>query len=184
VDIPEFCVRNIGILRIVQVSCPRTQGPEDSPTTMSFSSTGTRTRRTYDNRLREHVMRAGARSLGHGLAIPHSTVSPWKRRGLRPVVTVEVLEQNRQQLLESITRLDRRARVLAAVVRLLLALLRVSEFNLNGRRLPEAACGSPTPNPQRHVSIGERSNSLGGHCSEHSTFKRHFAFTESHHAIR
>ena len=98
-----------------------------------------RARRSYDHRLREHVVRAGAGSLGHGLAIPRSTVSTRQRRGLRPVVTVEVLEQNRQQLLESIAKLDRRARVLAAVVRLLLALLRVSEFDLGGRRLPEGA---------------------------------------------
>jgi len=104
---------------------------------MSVSSPGPRTRRTYDHRLREHVVRAGARSLGHGLAIPRSTVSTRQRRGLRPVVTVEIIEQDRQQLLESIARLDRRARVLAAVVRLLLALLRVSEFDLGGRRLPE-----------------------------------------------
>ena len=58
--------------------------------------------------------------------MPRSTVSTWQRRGLRPVVTVEIIDQNRQQPLESIARLDRRARVLAAVVRLLLALLRVS----------------------------------------------------------
>jgi hypothetical protein len=25
-DIPEFCVRNIGILKIIKVSCPRTEG--------------------------------------------------------------------------------------------------------------------------------------------------------------
>ena len=51
------------------------------------------------------MVRGGARSLGHGLAIPRSTVSTWQRRGLRPVVTVEVLEQNREQLLESIEHL-------------------------------------------------------------------------------
>jgi putative transposase len=105
----------------------------------SIGSAGLRTRHTYDHRLREHVVRGGARSLGHGVAIPRSTVWTWQRRGLRPVVTVEVLEQNQEQLLESIAKLDRRARVLAAVVRLLLALLRVSEFDLGGRRLPEGA---------------------------------------------
>ena len=99
---------------------------------MSITSPGPRTRRTYDHRLRKHVVRAGARSVRHGLAIPRSTVSTWQRRGLRPVVTIEIIEQVRQQLLESIARLDRRARVLAAVVRLLLALLRVSEFDLGG----------------------------------------------------
>jgi hypothetical protein len=62
---------------------------------MSVSSPGSRTRRTYDHRLREHVVRAGARSLSHGLAIPRSTISTWQRRGLRPVVTVEIIDQNR-----------------------------------------------------------------------------------------
>jgi hypothetical protein len=106
---------------------------------MPVPSPGPRTRRTCDHRLREHVVRACARSLGHGLAIPRSTVSTWQQRGLQPVVTVEIIDQHRPQLLESIARLDRRARVLAAVVRLLLALLRVSEFTLDGRRLPEGA---------------------------------------------
>lgn len=66
---------------------------DDSPTLISADA-GPRTRRTYDQRLREHVVRAGARALGHGLAIPRSTDSTWQRRGLRPVVTVEFLEQN------------------------------------------------------------------------------------------
>jgi putative transposase len=118
---------------------PAGPGIGDSPTMISIAAAGTSTRRTYDHRLREHVVRAGARALGHGISIPRSTVSTWQRRGLRPVVTIELLEQNREQLLETIAKLDRRARVLAAVVRLLLALLRVSKFNLGGRRLPEGA---------------------------------------------
>jgi hypothetical protein len=72
-------------------------------------------RRAYDHRLREHVVRSGARSLARHVPIPRSTISTWKRRGLRPVVAVEPLEQDRQHLLESIVKLDRRARVLAAV---------------------------------------------------------------------
>jgi putative transposase len=94
-------------------------------------------RRAYDHRLREHVVRSGARSLGRQVAIPRSTVSTWQRRGLRPVVTIEPLDQDQHHLLESIAKLERRARVLAAIVRLLLALLRVSGFSLAGRRLPE-----------------------------------------------
>jgi len=38
---------------------------------------------------------------------PIPRVSTWQRRGLRPVVTVEIIDQNRQQLLEPIVRLDR-----------------------------------------------------------------------------
>jgi transposase InsO family protein len=71
------------------------------------------------------------------LEIPRSTVATWRRRGFRPVVTIEPFEEDRQQLLAKIEKLDRRARVLAAVVRLLLSLLRASGFSLFGERLPE-----------------------------------------------
>jgi hypothetical protein len=94
-------------------------------------------RRAYDHRLREHVCRTGARVLGHGLNVPRSTVSTWKRRGLRSVVTLEPFGQDRQHLLCAIEKLETRVLVLAATVRLLLALLRASGFRLAGARLPE-----------------------------------------------
>jgi hypothetical protein len=57
---------------------------------------------------------------------------------MRPVVSIEPFDQDRQQLLDTIAKLDRRVQVLAAVVRLLLALLRASGFSLaGGQRLPE-----------------------------------------------
>jgi hypothetical protein len=68
--------------------------------------------------------------------IPRSTVSTWRRRGLRPVVTTELFD-NKQDALDSSARWEKRARVLAAVVRLLLALLRASGFTLDGIRLPQ-----------------------------------------------
>jgi len=96
------------------------------------------TRHAYDHRLRVQVCRTGKGCLPRHLAIPRSTVSSWHRRGVRPVVTIEPFDQDRQQLLNTIAKLDRRARVLAAVVRLLLALLRASGFSLaGGQRLPE-----------------------------------------------
>jgi len=51
------------------------------------------------------VCRTGARALGHGLHLPRSTVSTWKRRGLRSVVTLEPFQQDRQQLLCTIEKL-------------------------------------------------------------------------------
>jgi hypothetical protein len=73
------------------------------------------------------------------VAIPRSTVSTWRRRGSRPVVTIEPIEQDRQQLLDTIAKLDRRVRILAAVVRVLPAMLRASGFTLAGERLPEGS---------------------------------------------
>jgi hypothetical protein len=95
------------------------------------------TRRTYDHRLREHVLRCGTLAVAKHVQIPRSTVSTWRRRGLRPVVTTEPFDQVKQNALDSSARWEKRARVLAAVVRLLLALLRASNFSLNGTRLPE-----------------------------------------------
>jgi hypothetical protein len=45
---------------------------------------------------------------------------------------MEPIEQDRQQLLDLVAKVDHRARILAAVVRALLALLRASGFTLVG----------------------------------------------------
>ena len=96
-----------------------------------------RTRRAYDHRLREQVVRCGAKVVARHVQIPRSTASTWRRRGLRPVVTTEPFDQEKQHALDSSVRWEKRARALAAVVRLLLALLRASGFSLAGKRLPE-----------------------------------------------
>jgi hypothetical protein len=96
-----------------------------------------RTRRAYDHRLREHVVRCGSKGIAKHIQIPGSTVSTWRRRGLRPVVTTEPVDQDLQRALDTSARWEKRARLLAAVVRLLLALLCASGFSLAGNRLPE-----------------------------------------------
>jgi transposase InsO family protein len=83
------------------------------------------------------VVKTGTRCLPKHIRIPRSTVSTWRRRGSRPVVTIEQPDQDRQQLLDTITRLERQKRVLAAVVRILLSLLRAFGISLAGERLPE-----------------------------------------------
>jgi hypothetical protein len=52
------------------------------------------------------------------------------------VVTLEEFDQDRQQLLDRVEKLRRRTQVLAAVVRLLLAVVRISGPRLSGERLP------------------------------------------------
>jgi hypothetical protein len=68
-----------------------------------------RPRRAYDHRLGEQVLRTGTRALTRHLAIPQSTVSTCRRRGLRPVTTIEPIEQDRQEMLDLVAKLDRRA---------------------------------------------------------------------------
>jgi hypothetical protein len=50
---------------------------------------------------------------------------------------MEPLELDRQQLVDTIAKLELQKRILAAVVRVLLAMLRASGFTLAGERLPE-----------------------------------------------
>jgi hypothetical protein len=101
------------------------------------ASDAQRPRRTYDHRLRAHVVRCGPMAVAKHIHIPRSTVSTWRRRGLRPVVTAEPFDQEKQDAVNSSARWQKRARILAAVVRLLLALLRASGFTLDGNRLPD-----------------------------------------------
>ena len=98
-----------------------------------------RTRCTYDHRLRDQVVRSGTRCLPKHVAIPRSTVATWRRRGSRPVVTIEPMTHDRQQLVAAVAKLEQQKRILAAVVRVLHALLRASGFTLAGERLPEGS---------------------------------------------
>ena len=106
---------------------------------IDIATANSRTRCTYDHRVREQVVRSGTRCPPKHVTIPRSTVSTWRRRDSRPVVTIEPLDQDRQQLVDTIAKLDRRVRILAAIVRILLAMLRASGFALAGERLPEGS---------------------------------------------
>ena len=91
-------------------------------------------RRTYDHRLRQQVCRTGVRFFGHRIHIPRSTITSWKRRGVPPVITLAPFNQEQQDLVARVDKLEQRVRILGAVVRLLLALLRAAGFRLD--RLP------------------------------------------------
>jgi hypothetical protein len=56
-------------------------------------------RRAYDHRLRERVVRCGTSAVSKHVQIPRSTVSTWRPRGLRPVVTTEPVGHDLQQAL-------------------------------------------------------------------------------------
>ena len=111
-------------------------------------------RRAYDHRLRDEVCRNGTLAQHHRLNIPRSTAATWRSRGSRPVVTLEEFDQDRQQLLDTIEKLRRRARVLAAVVRLLFTLLRISGFRFSGSGFLQVttklACCARSPAPSRY----------------------------------
>jgi hypothetical protein len=135
-------------------------------------ATKTAARNVYDPRVRELIRATGDPDLFPELGIPRSTATGWLRGDFKPAVGAEAVSRTEIELHARLAKLDRRIRILVAVVRLLLALVRVSGCRLNGERLPtgkakadilaEAAKYLPTPAPAVAVitdSGGENVNS-------------------------
>ena len=97
-------------------------------------------RRAYDHRIRAAVCGTGDKQLFAQLGIPRSTASSWIRRGAPSVVSLDAdAERLHEQLQAQNSKLRRRAAILAAVVRLLLALIRTASVRLDWQRVPDAA---------------------------------------------
>jgi len=97
------------------------------------------TRRTYDHRIKEQIVRVGDPNLFPELGIPRSTAVSWIRRGLGQVVSLDEEDNGERALRNRVAGLERRIAMLTAVLRLVLALLRVSGFKLELSRVAEAA---------------------------------------------
>jgi putative transposase len=95
--------------------------------------------RVYDHRIREQIVRTGNPDLFPELDIPRRTALSWIRRGIREVVTLEDDEAWQPVHNVRIAKLEQRVAMLSAILRLVLALLRVSGFELGRARIPDAA---------------------------------------------
>ena len=95
-------------------------------------------RRTYDHRIREAILESGNRDLFPELDIPRSTIRSWIHRGLPDVVTSELLTWDRAALVSEIHALRQRTALLAGVVGLLAAMLRVSRNRLDYERYTDS----------------------------------------------
>ena len=102
-----------------------------------MDSSQKRPQRTYDHRLRELVCVTGDVNIVSAFGVPRSTAVGWLRRDHRPVVTGDVLDMDTVQLQAEVLKLRRCIRRLAAVVRLLLALLRALGWHLDRTPLPQ-----------------------------------------------
>jgi hypothetical protein len=98
-----------------------------------------RSRRAYDHRIKEQIIRSGDPELFLELEIPRSTAVSWIRRGVGEIVSLVPADGGEPALCERIAELQGRVAMLTAVLRLVLALLRVSGFSLEGSRVPDAA---------------------------------------------
>jgi len=83
-------------------------------------------RNVYDPRVRELIRATGNPGLFLELNIPRSTISGWLRGDFKPAVGAEAVSNSEIELHARLSRLERRVQILLAVVRLLLALVRVS----------------------------------------------------------
>ena len=98
-----------------------------------------RPQRIYDHRLRDLVQTVGDADVIAELGVPRSTVQGWLRGERRPVVTADVVNMDTVRLQAEVLKLRRRVKLLGAVVRLLVALLRAVDVRLEQIRLPEGA---------------------------------------------
>jgi hypothetical protein len=90
--------------------------------------------RVYDHRIREQVVRTGNLDLFPELEIPRKTALSWIRRGMREVVTLD--DQGSEPAHHvRIAKLERRVAMLSAILRLVLALLHISGFELERTRV-------------------------------------------------
>ncbi len=101
-----------------------------------------RVQRSYDHRLRELVRETGDVTIATRLGVPRSTAAGWLRRKDGKVVTADPLSIREKELQAEVIRLHRRVQAFRAVVRLLVALLRVLGVDLDWQRLPDGEAKS------------------------------------------
>ena len=86
--------------------------------------------RIYDHRLIQFVQESRDPTLATRLGVPRSTATGWLRRAPRSVTTAPTPEETVHELQRKLTRVEKRCRRLAGVLRLLFVLLRVLKPNL------------------------------------------------------
>jgi hypothetical protein len=100
-------------------------------------ATATRTQRRYDHRLRTLVRTTRDIRCALQRGVPRSTARGWLTDSDVPVVSVEALNLDATQLQREVLRLHRRIQKLTALLRVLLAVFKISGYSLNRSRLPD-----------------------------------------------
>ena len=93
-------------------------------------------RRSYDHRIREIDCRTGNPRIFRHLRIPRSTTASCLSRGRRSVISLD-WNRDMASVLDENVKLGRRTERQTAIIRLLVVLLKLSEFRLDEQRLPD-----------------------------------------------
>jgi len=99
-----------------------------------------RVRRSYDHRLRDAIAATGNADLFRDVAIPASTRAA--RGEVRPVVAAFDVELEVYELLEQVDKLRQRTKTQAAIIGLLVRVLKLRGGKLEGDRVPDEATKS------------------------------------------
>jgi len=97
------------------------------------------TRRRYDHRFRELVHSTGDLQLALDKRVPRSTATSWLRTPSSEVVTLDLVEMSEAELRRGVAALRRRNERLAAVLRLLIVMLKVAGVSLVRSRIVEGS---------------------------------------------
>ena len=95
------------------------------------------TKHVYDFRLRNYVRQTRDTKIATGLGVPRSTVSGWLNSPVQEIVTHEVFDLDDLQVRRRILNLERRLRIVTAIMVLLLALIRTFRIRIDYERLPD-----------------------------------------------
>lgn len=105
-------------------------------------ATATRSQRTYDHSLKGLVHESGDIELALQQGVPRSTARGWLHHSRDDVITLDIFRSPAKELRREIVDLRRRNRKLRAVLRILVAVLRVSKFSLANCRIVDTALRS------------------------------------------
>ena len=96
-----------------------------------------RKQQKYDHRLRELVQATGDIRLAIQRGVPKSTAHGWLTRTSADVVTLDVVDMSMSQMQQELMSLRRRNERLISLLRLIVTVLKVTEFSLSNVRIPE-----------------------------------------------
>jgi putative transposase len=99
--------------------------------------TKARTQKTYDHRLKELVRSTQdiTCSVRHG--VPRSTARGWLKAPANEVISIDVVQLDAIGLQKEVMRLRARLQKLNALLRVMIAVLRLSGYSLNHERVPD-----------------------------------------------
>ena len=98
-----------------------------------------RTQQRYDHRLRDLVRSSGNITHATQLGVPRSTAHGWLTSDPVAIISVDVFDMDILSLQEEVLALRKRVKWIVALFRLVVAVMKASDFSLDNSRLPDGS---------------------------------------------